>query len=181
MVNAKTFLEKRYNADLELEDAIHTAILTLKEGFEGQMTEHNIEIGIADENGFRRLEVRPPSPPFPLLPRPLPPPLPPLYFCSSRPLPPVHIVTPPTLPRTAADRSQGLPGVHFIVAREPPAPSDVRPCPPAVKPTATQHPAVTVEGGGVIRHSQPTGLPTLCATHSVWARPRSIHHNCAHA
>jgi len=30
MINAKTFLEKRYNEDLELEDAIHTAILTLK-------------------------------------------------------------------------------------------------------------------------------------------------------
>ncbi len=30
MVNAKTFLEKRYNEDIEIEDAIHTAILTLK-------------------------------------------------------------------------------------------------------------------------------------------------------
>jgi 20S proteasome alpha/beta subunit len=30
MVNAKTFLEKRYSDDLELEDAIHNAILTLK-------------------------------------------------------------------------------------------------------------------------------------------------------
>ena len=29
-----------------MEDAIHTAILTLKEGFEGTMTEYNIEIGI---------------------------------------------------------------------------------------------------------------------------------------
>jgi len=47
--NAKTFLEKRYNPEMELEDAIHTAILTLKEGFEGSMTEHNIEIGIVDE------------------------------------------------------------------------------------------------------------------------------------
>ena len=37
-VNAKTFLEKRYNDDIELEDAIHTAILTLKEGFEGQVS-----------------------------------------------------------------------------------------------------------------------------------------------
>ncbi|KAF9435251.1 Proteasome subunit alpha type-2 [Entomortierella beljakovae] len=46
MVNAKTFLEKRYNEDIELEDAIHTSILTLKEGFEGQMTENSIEIGI---------------------------------------------------------------------------------------------------------------------------------------
>lgn len=54
--NGKTFLEKRYNEDLELEDAVHTAILTLKEGFEGQMTEHNIEIGICNQNGFQRLE-----------------------------------------------------------------------------------------------------------------------------
>jgi len=54
-VNGKTFLEKRYSEDLELEDAVHTAILTLKEGFEGQMTEDNIEIGICNEGGFRRL------------------------------------------------------------------------------------------------------------------------------
>lgn len=46
MTNAKTFLEKRYSEDISLEDAIHTAILTLKEGFEGQMTEKTIEIGI---------------------------------------------------------------------------------------------------------------------------------------
>ncbi|CAG0906290.1 unnamed protein product, partial [Darwinula stevensoni] len=54
-VNGKTFLEKRYNEQLELEDAVHTAILTLKEGFEGQMTADNIEIGICDDSGFRRL------------------------------------------------------------------------------------------------------------------------------
>ncbi|EDO42182.1 predicted protein [Nematostella vectensis] len=54
-VNGKTFLEKRYNESLELEDAIHTAILTLKESFEGQMTEDNIELGVCNENGFRRL------------------------------------------------------------------------------------------------------------------------------
>lgn len=64
MINAKTFLEKRcvavttwvsfiaepitcsYNDDISLEDAIHTALLTLKEGFEGQMTEKTIEIGV---------------------------------------------------------------------------------------------------------------------------------------
>ncbi|KAG8524352.1 LOW QUALITY PROTEIN: Zinc finger protein 599, partial [Galemys pyrenaicus] len=40
-VKGKTFLEKRYNEDLEREDAIHTASLTRKEGFEGQMTEDN--------------------------------------------------------------------------------------------------------------------------------------------
>ncbi|XP_064643540.1 proteasome subunit alpha type-2 [Lineus longissimus] len=54
-VNGKTFLEKRYSEDLELEDAVHTAILTLRESFEGQMTEDNIEIGISDAEGFRRL------------------------------------------------------------------------------------------------------------------------------
>jgi len=46
MINAKTFLEKRYNEDISLEDAIHTALLTLKEGFEGQMTEKTIELGV---------------------------------------------------------------------------------------------------------------------------------------
>lgn len=55
-VNGKTFLEKRYSEDLELDDAVHTAILTLKEGFEGQMNENNIEVGICDANGFRRLD-----------------------------------------------------------------------------------------------------------------------------
>jgi 20S proteasome subunit alpha 2 len=57
-VNGKTFLEKRYSEDLELEDAVHTAILTLKEGFEGQMTEDNIEIGICNDAGFRRLTTQ---------------------------------------------------------------------------------------------------------------------------
>ena len=73
----------RYSEDLDLEDAIHTALLTLKvdsflfflffscpyfffkkkkkkklqEGFEGQMTENNIELGIVNASGFRRLEV----------------------------------------------------------------------------------------------------------------------------
>ncbi|PIA13426.1 N-terminal nucleophile aminohydrolase [Coemansia reversa NRRL 1564] len=65
MVNSKTFLEKRYNSDMELEDAVHTSILTLKEGIEGQMTEDSIDIGIistapaAQEGGakpvFKRL------------------------------------------------------------------------------------------------------------------------------
>jgi 20S proteasome subunit alpha 2 len=45
----------RYNEEMEIEDAIHTALLTLKEGFEGQMTENNIELGIADKDGFRKL------------------------------------------------------------------------------------------------------------------------------
>ncbi len=55
-INGKTFLEKRYTEDMELDDAIHIAILTLKEGFEGQMNETNIEVGVCNENGFSRLD-----------------------------------------------------------------------------------------------------------------------------
>lgn len=47
----------RYKNDIELEDAIHTAILALKESFEGQMSAENIEIGIVTKDGFRRLSV----------------------------------------------------------------------------------------------------------------------------
>lgn len=46
MTNAKTFLEKRYSDDMEIEDAVHTALLTLKEGFEGQISGENIEVAI---------------------------------------------------------------------------------------------------------------------------------------
>ncbi|BES99457.1 unnamed protein product [Nesidiocoris tenuis] len=55
-INGKTFLEKRYIETQDIEDAVHTAILTLKEGFEGQMTSDNIEVGICDETGFRVLD-----------------------------------------------------------------------------------------------------------------------------
>jgi len=54
-LNGRAFLERRYSGDLELDDAVHTAILTLKESFEGEMDENNIEIGICDNVGFRRL------------------------------------------------------------------------------------------------------------------------------
>ena len=54
-VNAKTFLEKRYGDDMELEDAVHTALLTLKEGFEGQISGANIEVGIVGEDQVFRL------------------------------------------------------------------------------------------------------------------------------
>ena len=43
---AKTFLEKRWNDELELEDAIHIALLTLKESIEGEMNGNNVEIAI---------------------------------------------------------------------------------------------------------------------------------------
>ncbi|KAJ4414288.1 Proteasome subunit alpha type-2 [Gnomoniopsis sp. IMI 355080] len=44
--SAKTFLEKRYTEELELEDAVHIALLTLKETIEGEMNGETIEIGI---------------------------------------------------------------------------------------------------------------------------------------
>lgn len=51
-INAKTLLEKRYNnnPDMELEDAIHNAIIILKEGFEGAIDETNVEIGVVGED-----------------------------------------------------------------------------------------------------------------------------------
>ena len=55
-VNAKNFLEKRYQDDMELEDAIHTALLTLREGFEGEMNSHNIEVGVLSGGKFKVLE-----------------------------------------------------------------------------------------------------------------------------
>lgn len=50
-ISAKNFLEKRWTADLELEDAIHTALLTLREGFEGEMTSTNIEVAVVKKGG----------------------------------------------------------------------------------------------------------------------------------
>eukprot|EP01106_Pelomyxa_sp_JSP_P003425 TRINITY_DN1519_c0_g1_i2.p1 TRINITY_DN1519_c0_g1~~TRINITY_DN1519_c0_g1_i2.p1 ORF type:complete len:140 (-),score=43.39 TRINITY_DN1519_c0_g1_i2:69-488(-) len=61
MPNAKTFLEKRYHEDMELEDAIHTALLTLKEGFEGQMTHHTVEVGIATRAAPSAAATAPPT------------------------------------------------------------------------------------------------------------------------
>lgn len=58
-VNAKNFLEKRYQEDMELEDAIHTALLTLREGFEGEMNGTNIEVGVVSKSDgkFRLLSA----------------------------------------------------------------------------------------------------------------------------
>lgn len=64
MQNMSTFLEKRYNDEMELQDAIHNAILTLKEGFDGDMTEHSIEIGIVEfdkKKGKHCFRVLPPE------------------------------------------------------------------------------------------------------------------------
>ena len=38
-------MEKRYSEELELEDAIHIALLTLKDNIEGEMNGDTIEIG----------------------------------------------------------------------------------------------------------------------------------------
>lgn len=46
MTNAKAFLEKRYSDEVGIEDTVHTALLTLKEGFEGQLSGSNIEVGV---------------------------------------------------------------------------------------------------------------------------------------
>ena len=51
MVNAKTFLEAVHD-EPELEDAVHTALLTLKEGFEGAMDHTNIEVGSSSDGAF---------------------------------------------------------------------------------------------------------------------------------
>ena len=46
---------------MELDDAIHVALLTMKESYEGEMTEHNIEVGVVSrESGgvFRVLSAQ---------------------------------------------------------------------------------------------------------------------------
>mmetsp|Transcript_31369 Transcript_31369/g.23305 ORF Transcript_31369/g.23305 Transcript_31369/m.23305 type:complete len:234 (-) Transcript_31369:69-770(-) len=49
-ISAKNFLEKRYTEDMELDDAVHIALLTLRESFEGEMNERNIEVAIVGED-----------------------------------------------------------------------------------------------------------------------------------
>jgi len=58
-INAKKFLEKRYQDGMEIEDAIHAALLTLKEGFEGEMTSTNIDVGVVhvSDGKFRTLTL----------------------------------------------------------------------------------------------------------------------------
>ena len=48
---------RSYSEDIEMEDAIHTCLMTLKEGFDGQMDEHNIEVAVVGpDRVFRTLE-----------------------------------------------------------------------------------------------------------------------------
>lgn len=55
MVSAKGYLERRYTEGMDVEDAVHTALMTLREGFEGEVTASNMEMAIATEKGFRIL------------------------------------------------------------------------------------------------------------------------------
>ena len=51
-------LTARARQEMELEDAVHTALLTLKEGFEGQISGSNIEVAVVGEDGkFRVLSA----------------------------------------------------------------------------------------------------------------------------
>lgn len=50
-VNAKNFLEKRWTPEMGVEDAVHTALLTLREGLEGEMTSTNIQVGVCKKDG----------------------------------------------------------------------------------------------------------------------------------
>ena len=59
--DARAFLEKRYAEDMGIEDAIHTALLTLKEGFEGQVSGDNIEVAVVGTGGDRSFRVLTPS------------------------------------------------------------------------------------------------------------------------
>lgn len=43
---AKASLDKKFRDDIEIEDAVHDALVVIKEGFEGQLTKDNIEIAI---------------------------------------------------------------------------------------------------------------------------------------
>ena len=47
---ARTFLEKTYTDDIDIGDAVHTAIKALKNTFEGEMTERNLEVAIIKDS-----------------------------------------------------------------------------------------------------------------------------------
>lgn len=54
---AKSFLEKRYAQDIDVEDAVHLALLALKENFEGVMDADSVEISLAKDGLFRTLST----------------------------------------------------------------------------------------------------------------------------
>ncbi|KAL3071197.1 hypothetical protein niasHS_011476 [Heterodera schachtii] len=52
---AKKLLEKRYNEDIEQVDAIHMALLAMRETYDVAMTEDNVELVVCTKNGFERM------------------------------------------------------------------------------------------------------------------------------
>jgi len=48
-------LERRYQDNLSLDDGLSIVISTLREGFEGQINEKNIEIALFKNTGFEML------------------------------------------------------------------------------------------------------------------------------
>lgn len=54
-MKANQNLEKRYKDDLSLDDGLAILISTLKEGYDGEVNERNIEIAVLRNNGFELL------------------------------------------------------------------------------------------------------------------------------
>jgi 20S proteasome subunit alpha 2 len=48
-------LEKRYKDGLSLDDGLAIVISTLREGYDGEITENNIELAILKNTGFELL------------------------------------------------------------------------------------------------------------------------------
>lgn len=64
-VSTKTFLEKRWSENLELEDAIHVSLLALKESVDGELTGSNLDIAVVSDPqqhllGFKGTDVQGP-------------------------------------------------------------------------------------------------------------------------
>lgn len=54
-VKATQNLEKRYKDGLSLDDGLSIVISTLREGYDGEITENNIELAILKSTGFELL------------------------------------------------------------------------------------------------------------------------------
>ena len=54
-MKANQNLEKRYKDELSLDDGLAIVISTLKEGYDGEVNEKNIEIAVLKSNGFELL------------------------------------------------------------------------------------------------------------------------------
>lgn len=52
---ASQSLERRYNDNLSLDDGIGIVLDTMREGYDGEINEKNIEIGIVNKDGFKLL------------------------------------------------------------------------------------------------------------------------------